>query len=55
MFIESVDQDPNLNTEYIEIVNDVTLKPVEHIVSGKTTACVAVYCGQVRLIDNIPF
>jgi pantoate--beta-alanine ligase len=55
MFFEAVDQDPNLKTEYIEIVNDVTLKPVEHIIAGKTTACAAVYCGNVRLIDNIPF
>ena len=43
-----------LNTEYFEIVDSVTLQPVkswdEQCVK---IACIAVYCGEIRLIDNI--
>ncbi|MCX7954727.1 MAG: pantoate--beta-alanine ligase [Bacteroidales bacterium] len=40
--------------EYIEIVDTYSLLPVNYIGELKTvTCCVAVYCGNVRLIDNI--
>lgn len=44
-----------LKVEYIDIVNNKTLKTVSEIIEGKTTACIAVFAGNVRLIDNISF
>lgn len=49
-----IDSEPLLRTEYVEIINSLTLRPVtdwneaEHL----RLTC-AVYAGQVRLIDNI--
>lgn len=43
-------------TEYVEIVDDTTLKVVENwSEEGTKVACVAVYAGKIRLIDNIVF
>jgi pantoate--beta-alanine ligase len=55
LFIETINKDPHLQTEYIEIVNDNTLLSVDKIVPGSTSVCVAVYCGKIRLIDNMQF
>ena len=52
--VSLIDADSRLRTEYVEIINSLTLRPVtdwneaEHI----RLTC-AVYAGQVRLIDNI--
>lgn len=47
-------KDSNLRLEYIEIVDDNSLQPVEKILPEKPiTACIAVHAGNVRLIDNI--
>jgi pantoate--beta-alanine ligase len=54
-FINTIDTDQHLKTEYIEIVDNNTLNAVEHISPGQTTVCVAVFCGKVRLIDNLSF
>ncbi len=48
-----IDEDKNLRTEYIDIVDDTTLRTVKEIIPGKTTICAAVYDGKVRLIDNV--
>ena len=51
---ELIDADPELRTEYVEIINSLNLRPVsswdeaEHL----RLTC-AVYAGEVRLIDNI--
>jgi len=50
---EEINQDTNLNVEYIEIVNDESLQSVSKISPGKTTICAAVYDGDIRLIDNL--
>ncbi len=56
--IEKVVRDINsfeeLNIEYFEIVDGNTLQPIKHW-SDSTFAvgCIAVFCGEVRLIDNI--
>ena len=43
-----------LTVEYVEIVDDEKLQPIKSWNEKKTkVACVAVYCGKVRLIDNI--
>ena len=51
---ELIDAEPQLRTEYVEIINSLNLRPVsswdeaEHL----RLTC-AVYAGEVRLIDNI--
>ncbi|HZL10396.1 MAG TPA: pantoate--beta-alanine ligase [Prolixibacteraceae bacterium] len=45
-----------LNTEYFEIVNAVTLQPLTSwYESCEKVGCIAVQCGNIRLIDNIVF
>lgn len=44
-----------LKTEYIEFVDENTLIPVSSWdTSSKVVACIAVWAGEVRLIDNLP-
>ena len=43
-----------MNVEYFEIVDGRTLLPVEEWEeSPYIVGCITVYCGDVRLIDNI--
>ena len=45
-----------LDLEYFEIVDDESLQAIQSWGGkGKIVACVAVFCGNVRLIDNIVF
>lgn len=49
-----INNNPFLNVEYVEIVDDEELQPVKSWDDPTTkVACVAVFCGKVRLIDNI--
>jgi len=41
-----------LKLEYLEIVDDLTLKPIDTI-QKNCTCCIAAFCGNVRLIDNM--
>lgn len=51
-----INNNPYLETEYVEIVDDTTLKVTEDWSEpGSKVACVAVYAGKIRLIDNIVF
>jgi pantoate--beta-alanine ligase len=51
---ETINKSSFLNVEYFEIVESETLQPVsEWSNKGNKTACIAVFCGKVRLIDNI--
>lgn len=51
--IESTD---GLTTEYYEIVDGITMQPItEWNRSACPIGCVTVYCGDVRLIDNIKY
>jgi pantoate--beta-alanine ligase len=44
-----------LRTEYLEIVDPETLEPINSIGKGNhAIALIAAWCGNVRLIDNIP-
>ena len=45
---------PGLEVEYYEIVNTSTLQPV-YSWTEPSVGCIAVYCGEVRLIDNIKY
>ncbi len=53
-FVSIIDKVPFLKTEYIEIVDQTTLQLLKdwNDASDKII-CVAVFCGEVRLIDNI--
>ncbi len=47
---------PSLQLEYFEIVDSENLKPITSKKAGqKPIACIAVYAGDIRLIDNMIF
>lgn len=51
---EQIDNAGGLETEYYEIADALTMQPVDNWTSPNgTVGCVTVYCGDVRLIDNI--
>ena len=53
---ELINAEPEMKVEYFEIVDGRTLQPIEEW--GETdysVGCITVYCGKVRLIDNIAF
>ena len=52
--VDLVNLVPGLEVEYYEIVNTTTLQPVNSW-SEPSVGCIAVYCGEVRLIDNIKY
>lgn len=53
---EGINATAGLETEYYEIVDGRTLLPVEDWgESDWIVGCVTVYCGRVRLIDNIAY
>lgn len=53
---DEINRNPFLETEYVEIVDDTTLKIInDWEEKGIKVACVAVYAGKIRLIDNIVF
>ncbi len=50
----SINKNPHLDVEYFEVVDDENLLPVKTPTEkNKTVGCIAVYCGKIRLIDNI--
>ncbi|MDR2564103.1 MAG: pantoate--beta-alanine ligase [Prevotellaceae bacterium] len=52
--ISTIDSDPELKTEYLEIVDSTTLQSVEEWDDApEIFACVAVKVGKIRLIDNV--
>lgn len=54
--IEMIDSVKGLTTEYYEIVDSITMQPIKNWEDADTAVgCVTVYCGEVRLIDNITY
>lgn len=54
--VERIDALPHMRVEYFEIVDGRTLLPVtEWEQSDYVVGCITVYCGEVRLIDNITY
>lgn len=52
--VERIDAVPGMRVEYFEIVDARTLLPLgEWEESPWVVGCITVYCGEVRLIDNI--
>lgn len=54
--VERLDAIPGMRVEYFEIVDARTLQPVEEWEeSDWIVGCITVYCGEIRLIDNIAY
>lgn len=54
--VEQIDANPFLKTEYFEIVDDENLQCIESWDQPvNKVGCIAVFCGDVRLIDNEVF
>ena len=56
MVVGKINSVPQMDVEYYEIVDGRTLLPVEEwMESPDIVGCITVYCGKVRLIDNIRY
>lgn len=54
--IEKINSNPDLDVEYFEIVDGYSLQPVDNWTeSDYIVGCIAVYAGEVRLIDNVVY
>ena len=54
--VDSINAYPEMEVEYYQIVDGITLMPVSSWEeSNYIVGCVTVYCGGVRLIDNIAY
>jgi pantoate--beta-alanine ligase len=54
--INQINAEPTLKVEYFEIVDGDSLTSISHWKDSQyVVGCIAVYCGTVRLIDNITF
>lgn len=52
--VAAINAVPSLETEYFEIVDGDTMQPVQNWEDSEyIVGCITVYCGEVRLIDNI--
>lgn len=54
--VNTINQVPEMEVEYFEIVDGNTMRPIQNW--SDTTypvGCITVYCGEVRLIDNIKY
>ena len=54
--IGTIEQEPEMKVEYYEIVDGYTMQPVsDWAETSYPVGCITVYCGPVRLIDNIAY
>lgn len=54
--VETINKNPELETEYFDIVNELTLKSIDSWnEAGNKVGCIAVKVGKIRLIDNIRY
>jgi pantoate--beta-alanine ligase len=52
--VEKINAISGLKVEYFDIVNTATLQTIETW-NKQSVGCIAVFCGEVRLIDNIKY
>ncbi|MDE5750821.1 MAG: pantoate--beta-alanine ligase, partial [Duncaniella sp.] len=53
---ETLDRYPYMKVEYYEIVDALTMQPIEEWNDAtQAVGCITCYCGDVRLIDNIKY
>lgn len=54
--IDTINAFPYMNVEYYEIVDAATMQPISDWSDAETpVGCITVFCGDVRLIDNIKY
>lgn len=54
--IDTINAFPQMKVEYYEIVNATTMQPINDWDDTQlSVGCITVYCGEVRLIDNIKY
>ncbi len=54
--IDEINSFPQMEVEYYEIVDALTMQPVsDWAETDSAVGCVTVFCGDVRLIDNIKY
>ncbi|MDR3260260.1 MAG: pantoate--beta-alanine ligase [Tannerella sp.] len=54
--VNTLNRTPQMRVEYYEIVDKTSLSPVRRwSESEEPVGCIAVYCGEVRLIDNVKY
>ena len=53
MVRETIESEPLARIDYISLVDNQTLEPIEKIAENEALLAVAVFFGKVRLIDNI--
>lgn len=54
--IDEINAMPEMEVEYFTIVDGLTMQPVnEWADTDYAVGCITVYCGEVRLIDNITY
>ena len=54
--IDTINSFPQMEVEYYEIVDALTMQPINTWQdAGQAVGCITVYCGEVRLIDNIKY
>ena len=54
--VDSLNALPQMEVEYYSIVDALTMQPVSDWADADSiTGCIPVYCGEVRLIDNIAY
>lgn len=54
--IDTINTFPQMDVEYYEIVNAATMQPINDWDEAQlAVGCITVYCGEVRLIDNIKY
>lgn len=54
--VDTINSDPDMHVEYYEIVDGSTLESIrEWSDTDYPVGCITVYCGEVRLIDNIKY
>ncbi|MBT3385215.1 MAG: pantoate--beta-alanine ligase [Prolixibacteraceae bacterium] len=52
--LKTINKNSFLTVEYFEVVDDTRLKPIKSWSEKNTKiGCIAVFCGKIRLIDNI--
>jgi pantoate--beta-alanine ligase len=54
--INEINAQPEMEVEYYEIVDSLTMQPISDWAECNCpVGCITVYCGEVRLIDNIKY
>lgn len=56
--VDEINSVPFMEVEYYEVVNPLTMQPISNwseAADGCAVGCITVYCGKVRLIDNIKY